>query len=128
MPKIKLTKKEKQICKDAGFYYLVSDESFKDNIKIPIVKDLDKKIWQKIKNKPRSLNMGGWHMCKTTHCRGGWAIHLAGKKGYDLESEIGVDAAAALIYLKSTGYIPDFFTTDKEAKDDIRKQAKKANK
>ena len=31
--------------------------------------------------------MGSWHACETTHCRAGWAIHLAGKAGYDLEKK-----------------------------------------
>jgi hypothetical protein len=32
-----------------------------------------------------ALDMNNWHKCETTHCIAGWAIHLAGKEGYDLE-------------------------------------------
>ena len=31
------------------------------------------------------LEMGKWHDCGMTHCRGGWVINLAGKEGFDLE-------------------------------------------
>ncbi len=68
--------------------------------------------------------MGNWHKCNTTHCRGGWAVILAGKKGKALEDKFGVFLAATLIYLKSTGRIPDFFATNRAAMADLKKCAK----
>lgn len=53
--------------------------------------------------KPYALDMSNWHSCNTTHCRGGWAIHLAGNAGYELEfytNSIGF--AASLIYRVSS--------------------------
>ena len=45
--------------------------------------------------------MGTWHnVCGTAHCRAGWAVHLAGEAGYDLERFYGGDTliAAMMIY------------------------------
>lgn len=61
--------------------------------------------------------------CGTAHCRAGWAIHLAGKAGYDLELKVGPRNAGALIYQASAGYVPDFFCTTEEALDDIQETA-----
>lgn len=45
-------------------------------------------------NKPNALNMGAWHTCDTTHCRAGWVVTLAGKKGKELESKTSTLFAA----------------------------------
>lgn len=73
-----------------------------------------------------ALDMGDWHACKTTHCRAGWAINLAGEAGYKLESLVGSCAAGALIYAKSRPGkpVPDFFASTKAAMADIRECAK----
>jgi len=42
--------------------------------------------------------MSEWHSCKTTHCRAGWVVTLAGKAGAELESKISTLFAAFLIY------------------------------
>jgi hypothetical protein len=42
--------------------------------------------------------MGDWHTCNTTHCRGGWVVHLAGEAGYALERFHNTALAAQLIY------------------------------
>jgi hypothetical protein len=65
--------------------------------------------------------MGSWHGdCGTTHCRAGWAIHLAGDAGYALEKQMGAPAAGALIYHASAGYVPDFYATNDDALADMR--------
>lgn len=68
------------------------------------------------------LQMGVWH-CGTSHCRAGWAVHLAGDAGYELERRIGTPGAAALIYIASDprlARVPDFYTDDEEALADIK--------
>jgi hypothetical protein len=68
--------------------------------------------------------MADWHSCGTTHCRGGWAVHLAGEAGYELERSVGVGRAAEMIYRASTGRVPWFFDpSDERALDDIRRCA-----
>jgi uncharacterized protein YjbI with pentapeptide repeats len=89
----------------------------------PKLKNLNSRILKAIK-KDGELEMGNWHKCNTTHCRGGWAVVLAGKKGKALEDKFGVFLAATLIYLKSTGRIPDFFATNRAAMADLKKCAK----
>jgi hypothetical protein len=70
--------------------------------------------------------MGAWHTCKTTHCRGGWIIALAGDAGKALEWALGTPAAAALIYINSDPKlekVPDFYATNKAALADMRRLA-----
>lgn len=95
---------------------------------VPVVEDIDKKIWNRIKDFENGLYMSAWHTCRTTHCRGGWAIHLAGKEGYALEKRLGgIDSelAARLIYEKSRPgkACPDFYCSDEEAREDIERCA-----
>lgn len=72
-----------------------------------------------------SLEMGNWHLCGTTHCRGGWAVILAGDAGKMLEAIYGTGTAAALIYASSRPEekVPDFFASNEDALADIRKCA-----
>ena len=42
--------------------------------------------------------MGDVHTCKNTHCRGGWAVALAGEAGFALEKFYNWELAAMLIY------------------------------
>jgi hypothetical protein len=66
-----------------------------------------------------ALNMGDWHSCETTHCRAGWAVHLAGPAGAMLEAMIGPAAAGALIHVVScpalNGKVPNFYNQDNKA-------------
>ena len=70
--------------------------------------------------------MGSWHACETTHCRGGWAVMLAGT-GRVLEACLGTAAAAALIHIASCpaleGKVPDFYASDEDALADIKRLA-----
>jgi hypothetical protein len=64
--------------------------------------------------------MADWHTCDTTHCRAGWAIHLAGDAGRTLEERVGPSTAGALIYLRSGAErVPDFHCSDEAARADI---------
>jgi hypothetical protein len=63
------------------------------------------KIHQKVLaavSQPDSFDMGDWHTCETTHCRGGWVITLAGPEGRALEAQTSSEFAAMAIYHKSS--------------------------
>ena len=86
-----------------------------------MVKNLDAKILEAITTGGGKLNMATWHSCGSTHCRAGWAIHLAGKEGYALEKKNGdPQHAGAAIYRASTGRVPHFFASDEDALEDIK--------
>ena len=90
---------------------------------IPVIPDIDTKIHEAVKT--CGLNMSTWH-CGTTHCRAGWAIHLAGEEGYALENKVGSEVAGTLIYMASRPdkKHPDFFCSDDEALSSIEADAK----
>ncbi len=95
---------------------------------VPVIEKLDKKILEVVESGKGKLDMGAWHSnsCKTTHCRAGWAITLAGEKGASLEAKVGPQHAGRLIYLCSTGRAPHFFATNERAMEDIRECAKES--
>ena len=91
---------------------------------VPIVANLDAQILDIVTSGKGVLDMGGWHGCETTHCRAGWAVHLAGEKGYALEKELGgAEYAGRAIYRASTGRSPYFFATNERALEDIERCA-----
>ena len=71
--------------------------------------------------------MSDWHSCETTHCRAGWAIHLAGAAGRTLEYCYGPATAGAIISVLSCpeleGKVPDFYASNDEALADIKRLA-----
>jgi hypothetical protein len=71
--------------------------------------------------------MDTWHTCDTTHCRAGWVVHLAGNKGYELESKTSTPFAAMQIYHKSNPGVPvsptRFFESNEVAMADIKRCA-----
>jgi hypothetical protein len=92
---------------------------------IPEIKNIHQTVYDAA-SKENALDMGSWHACKTTHCRGGWIVALAGDAGKALEWALGTPAAAALIYLKSDPkleQIPDFYATNQDALDDMKRLA-----
>jgi len=73
--------------------------------------------------------MDAWHSCDTTHCRAGWAVHLAGEEGYKLEEFHDTCLAAQLIYRES-GYEINpcrFFDGGDEAMADMARLAEGDN-
>ena len=90
---------------------------------VPVVPGLDRQILQLIESGDGTLDMRDWHRCETTHCRAGWAIVLAGDAGRRLERERGPFHAGAMIYRASTGRVPNFFTTNERALEDLRQCA-----
>ena len=87
---------------------------------VPVIPDIDKAILAAIEA-GGSLVMEVWHRCDTAHCRAGWAVHLAGRAGYNLEKELGSGTAGALIYAASRPGmpVPDFHTSDRLAMADL---------
>lgn len=90
---------------------------------MPVIERLDRLILLRLEAGLGSLNMSAWHSCETTHCRAGWAVHLAGEQGYALEAKHGPAVAGRMIYRASTGRSPHFFATTERALEDIRKCA-----
>jgi hypothetical protein len=95
-----------------------------DHPDVPVVENLDAKILAAI-DAGGTLEMSRWHgdggSCGTTHCRAGFAIHLAGEAGYALERKYGdPEHAGMLIYRASTGRVPYFFASNEAALKDIR--------
>ena len=69
---------------------------------MPAIENIHSKIYAAV-TQPGALEMGHWHTCETTHCRGGWTVALAGEAGRKLESFFSTEMAAMLIYRES-GY------------------------
>jgi hypothetical protein len=92
-----------------------------------VVKNIDSAILAAIQAPGCSLNMDTWHICDTTHCRAGWAIHLAGPSGKVLEDVYGPSVAGALIYAASSpgNIIPDFHCSNDAAIADLKARAEK---
>lgn len=92
---------------------------------IPKIDRLHTKIAEAIE-RGGVLEMESWHVCETTHCRAGWAIHIAGEAGKKLEAKVGSSAAGALIF--SASYpdqrVPNFYTDNETALADIKRCAK----
>ena len=88
--------------------------------------DIDAKIADAVQ-RDGALDMSAWHTCETTHCRAGWAIHLAGEAGKALERAVGSCAAGALIYAVSRPDkpVPDFYGANEMAMKSILKDAGK---
>ena len=73
--------------------------------------------------------MSNWHKCDTTHCRGGWVVHLAGEAGYALEKFHTTALAAQLIY-EASGYKINpsrFYDSTKDALADMKRLAEAAH-
>ena len=72
--------------------------------------------------------MGSWHTCGTTHCRGGWVVHLAGEAGYALEKRFNTELAAMFIY-RASGYEINpcrFYDSAEDAMADMKRLAEAA--
>ena len=97
---------------------------------IPLLPNIDAAILEAVEKDGNKLDMSEWHVCRTTHCRAGWAIHLCGDAGYALEKAVGSSAAGALIYAKSRPDkpIPNFMASDEDALADMRAWAAGAAK
>lgn len=98
-------------------------------LQVPVVNDIHSKIMDAVSN-PGSLKMNDWHTCDTTHCRAGWAVHLAGPEGYALEKKTSTQFAAMMIFKKSSTIKVSpvrFFEDNKTAMEDIKRCAELEN-
>lgn len=96
---------------------------------IPCVPNLDAKILAAIDSGQGILDMGEWHgACGTAHCVAGFAVAFAGEAGRALERRLDVEFAGALIYWRSMGYIPDFFTSNGIALANMRRRVQAEKK
>ena len=93
----------------------------------PKIENIHQKIFEAI-SKPNALDMSTWHSCNTTHCRAGWAVHLAGEAGYALERFHGSLLAGQLIYRESGHPINPcrFFDGNEEAFADMKRLAEQS--
>ena len=89
---------------------------------IPVIADIHKRVYEAVTSTPTALNMRDWHTCGTTHCRGGWVVHLAGEAGYALERFHNTALAAQLIYEASGFKINPgrFYDTNDDAMADMK--------
>lgn len=94
-------------------------------VRVPVVPDIDRHILAKAES--GLLTMSDWH-CGSSHCRAGWAVHLAGEAGYALEKRFGPGVAGMLIYAASRPgkAVPDFDCEDDEAIASLRADAAEA--
>lgn len=94
---------------------------------VPRLKNLHRRVSAAVGRAGCRLDMDYWHSteCKTTHCRAGWVITLAGEAGRALEKAVGSSMAGALIYFRSTGEVPDFYANDEAALANIRRAARR---
>lgn len=65
---------------------------------VPVIENIHQRVYAAATVTPAALNMADWHTCNTTHCRGGWVVHLASEAGYALERFHNTALAAQLIY------------------------------
>jgi hypothetical protein len=86
---------------------------------VPVVEQLNQKMLGAVTSAPESFDMGSWHgqtPCGTTHCRAGYAVHLAGEAGYALERSFGgTECAGRAIYLASEGFVPHFLWCERSS-------------
>ena len=93
-------------------------------LKIPSIPDIHRAIYRAA-SAENALDMSAFHKCETTHCRAGWAIHLSGDAGYELERKTSSVFAAMQIY-KASGYRispTKFFVSNDEAMKDMKRLA-----
>ena len=107
----------------------LSDANLRDvkNLRyiVPVIENIHQTIYEAA-SQPDALGMSRWHSCSTTHCRAGWTIVKAGEGGRILESCIGTNAAAALIYVASDPTlerVPNFFASNEQALEDMKAKA-----
>ena len=84
-------------------------------IKIPLLKNLNSEVLASVLSNGNKLEMELVHVCKTTHCRAGWTIHVCGKQGYQLEKECENWEEAASLILKANypdRDLPSFYSSN----------------
>lgn len=136
--KVRATGRELEI-EEYSYYGSESDLSHLEISGVPVIPNINTAILNAIRKGGR-LEMSEWHdetRCGSVHCIAGWAVHLAGKAGYELEALIEdvtgdpepTPAAAALIFAASgCPVIPDFYEENQNAMDALRHRAAQETK
>jgi hypothetical protein len=70
---------------------------------VPRIDNIHQRVYEAATAPKHHLDMGTWHTCDRTHCRGGWVVTLAGGAGRKLEAFHNTELAAMLIY-GASGY------------------------
>jgi hypothetical protein len=91
-----------------------------NNFDIPVVPDIDQKMWFVYKDSPTDFDVGHF----ISKHRADWYITFAGEAGRALETQFGPFRAATMIYQASTGKpAPDFYWVNDVALADIKARA-----
>lgn len=102
-----------------------------DGHRVPVIPNIHQAVYAAAKL-PKALDMNEWHTCKTTHCRAGWVVILAGTAGKKLEQACetsamyGTRRAAWLIYRASDPsmrFEPSFGCSERDALADMKSLA-----
>lgn len=73
-------------------------ESWPGRLDYEARQELLKEVARRALAHPDNLDMRAWHSdCGTAHCIAGWAVHLAGARGYALEARFGAAGAGSLL-------------------------------
>jgi hypothetical protein len=94
---------------------------------IPVIPNIHQALLAAVTEPSHALKMDNWHSCRTTHCRGGWVITLAGEDGKKLEEATTTEFAAMQIYRASSPIRVSpvrFYETNEVAMADIERCAK----
>ena len=86
-----------------------------DGVKIAPVDGLIQQVAEAALASPDALYMGSWHKCDTAHCIAGWAIHLSGQRGYELEEKLGSSSAGMV--LLGVDAATHFYDTNENARE-----------
>jgi hypothetical protein len=91
---------------------------------VPRIENIHQKVYAAV-TQPDAFDMGHWHVCGTTHCRGGWVTTLAGPEGKALEDFHNPELAAMLIYYASGYHINParFYDSNADALADMKRLA-----
>lgn len=95
-------------------------------LNVPLVQNIHQSVFNAA-SAENALDMKSWHVCETTHCRAGWAVHLAEKAGYELEKLTSTSFAAMAIYNKSSDIkvpLHMFYVGNDESLTDMKRCAK----
>jgi hypothetical protein len=100
-------------------------DSILEPLTVPKIEGIHGKVLAAV-SAPGALNMSIWHTCRTTHCRAGWVVTLAGEAGAALEKFHNTELAASLIYRESSPHkvsAARFYDGGKEAMEDMKRMA-----
>lgn len=90
---------------------------------VPYLPYIATSILNDVQGRVHDLNMATWHSCETVHCLAGFAEIKAGIPGVLLVKHFGHWLTGALIFYKSHGEFPDFYSSTSVALDYLKTMA-----